>query len=70
MQIFPKTKCFCNKHGPFRKKLTLINKNYIYVPIKNSNFEYWVLEKNPIFGKNRYPCFNVDVDIDDVDWKS
>ena len=49
MQIFPKTKCFCNKHGPFRKKLTLINKNYICILRKNSNFEYWVLEK-----KNKY----------------
>ena len=45
MQIFPKTKGFCNIRGRFRKKLTLLNKNYICILRKNSNPEYRVLEK-------------------------
>ena len=37
------------------QKLTLFNKNYICIHIENSNTEYWVLEKNTIFGKQKTP---------------
>ena len=48
--------------GPFKasfrlflKKITFFNKNYICIPIKNSNPKHWVSENKPIFGKNRDP---------------
>ena len=40
MQIFPKTKGFCNKWGFLEKKLILFNKNYICILRKT-----WFLEK-------------------------
>ena len=63
MQIFPKTKGFCNKRGLFRKKITLFNKNCIYILRKNSNPKYWVLERKNVFWKkkNRDPCLIVMV---------
>ena len=54
MQIFPKTKGFCNKRGLFRKKLTLFNKNYIYILRKKLKSPILGFRKNPIYGeKNR-----------------
>ena len=56
MQIFPKTKGFCNKGGlSRRKKLALLNKNYICILRKNSNPEYWVLEKTRFLEKIETP---------------
>ena len=38
-------------NGGFLKKLTLFTKNYIWILKKNSNPEYWVLEKTRFLGK-------------------
>ena len=52
MQIFPKTKGFCNKQVFFRKKkLTLFNKTTFTFLEKNSNPLYWVLEKTRFMEK-------------------
>ena len=59
MQIFQKTKGFCNKLGLFRKKLNLFNKNYICIPRKKSNPGHWVLEKTIFEEKNRDPCIYI-----------
>ena len=53
MQIFPKTKCFCNKHGPFRKNSLFSIKTTFAFLEKNSIPETWVLEKKMIFGRKK-----------------
>ena len=57
MQIFPKTKGFSNKRGLSRKNSLFSLKTTFAFLEKNSNPEYWVLEKNPILGQYRDPCF-------------
>ena len=54
MQIFPKTKGFCNKQGLIWKKNSpFFNKNYVCILTKKSNPEYWVLDEKKIFGEKK-----------------
>ena len=50
-----KLKVFVTNGGFLEKKLTLFNKNYICILRKNSNPEYWVLEKTQFLEKKKPP---------------
>ena len=53
----------------FLEKKTIFNKNYIELySYKNSNPEYWLLERNPIFGEKKIetPVTSVNVLIEDA----
>ena len=50
-----KLEVLVTKGGFLEKKLTLFNENYICILTKNSNFEYWVLEKTRFLEKIETP---------------
>ena len=59
MQIFPKTKGFCNKRGLFRKK-SLFSIKTTFTFLEKLKSQILGFRKKSDFGKNRDPCHSPD----------